>query len=121
MFSLGEPAISNHAVAQMVAYHWPGNVRELEHVLHRSVLMIEGKLIKEIVLPDFPKSQSLEKTQEYSIKTIYEYERDYISFILKTCAGKVSGVGDAAWILNIPASTLYSKMKKLGIKNNLLL
>jgi formate hydrogenlyase transcriptional activator len=78
-------------------------------------------LIKDIILPNFPKNQGEEKTPEFSIKTIHENERDYINYILKTCRGKVSGAGGAAEILNIPASTLYSKMKKLGIKNNPLL
>jgi formate hydrogenlyase transcriptional activator len=36
---------------------------------------------------------------------------------LKKCKGKVSGKGGAAEILNIPASTLYSKMKKLGVNS----
>ncbi|WP_449397414.1 sigma-54-dependent Fis family transcriptional regulator [Chryseobacterium wanjuense] len=115
------PTVSNHALAQMMSYDWPGNVRELEHVIHRSMLMKEGNLIKEIMLPNFPKNQGQENAQEFSIKTIHENERDYINYILKTCRGKVSGAGGAAEILNIPASTLYSKMKKLGIKNNPLL
>ncbi|SEW02464.1 formate hydrogenlyase transcriptional activator [Chryseobacterium wanjuense] len=118
---IDEPAVSDHALTQMKAYDWPGNVRELEHVIHRSMLMKDGNLIKDIILPNFPKNQGEEKTQEFSIKTIHENERDYINYILKTCRGKVSGAGGAAEILNIPASTLYSKMKKLGIKNNPLL
>jgi len=112
------PKISDHAVAQMMSYSWPGNIRELEHVIQRSMLLLEGNIIKEILLPNFPENSGQEKIQEYLIQTIHENERDYINYILKTCKGKVSGNGGAAEILNIPASTLYSKMKKLGIKNN---
>jgi formate hydrogenlyase transcriptional activator len=114
------PKISDHALNQMIAYDWPGNIRELEHVIQRSMLLMEDGLIKEILLPNFPKS-SEENIQEYLIKTIHENERDYINYILKTCKGKISGTGGAAQILNIPASTLYSKMKKLGIKHNSIL
>jgi formate hydrogenlyase transcriptional activator len=115
------PKISDHAVAQMMSYSWPGNIRELEHVIQRSMLLLEGNIIKEILLPNFPENSGQEKIQEYLIQTIHENERDYINYILKTCKGKVSGNGGAAEILNIPASTLYSKMKKLGIKNNSIL
>ncbi|SFZ94702.1 formate hydrogenlyase transcriptional activator [Flaviramulus basaltis] len=42
-------------------------------------------------------------------------ERDYILSVLKLCKGKVYGGGGASEILKIPASTLNSKIKKLGI------
>jgi transcriptional regulator of acetoin/glycerol metabolism len=34
---------------------------------------------------------------------------------LKRCAGKISGPGGAAEMLDVPGNTLHSKMKKLGI------
>jgi formate hydrogenlyase transcriptional activator len=42
-------------------------------------------------------------------------EREYIYYILKKCKGKVYGAGGAAELLDLPPSTLNSKMKKLGI------
>jgi transcriptional regulator with GAF, ATPase, and Fis domain len=45
-----------------------------------------------------------------------ENERDHILAVLKQCNGKIWGAGAAAEILNLPPSTLKSKMKKLGIK-----
>jgi len=42
-------------------------------------------------------------------------ERDYIVTILKKCDGRIWGPGGAAEILNLPSTTLRSKMKKLGI------
>lgn len=112
------PILADQLLQEMLSYDWPGNIRELEHVIERGILMSENSIIKEIQLPFSKKSQIEEMTQEFSIKTIHDNERDYITFILKRCNGKVSGVGGAAEILNIPASTLNSKMKKLGIKNN---
>ncbi len=113
------PKLSDFALEQMQSYHWPGNIRELEHVIQRSILLTEGNSIKEVQFSTPPKTTSDEKPQEFIIKTIHENERDYITFVLKKCKGKVSGAGGAAEILNIPASTLNSKMKKLGIKNRL--
>ena len=51
-----------------------------------------------------------------SVKTIEELERDHIITILKQCNYKVAGPGGAAELLNLPSSTLSSKIKKLGIK-----
>jgi len=50
------------------------------------------------------------------MKTIHENERDYILVVLKKCNGKVWGSGGAAEVLNVPPSTLKSKMKKPGIR-----
>jgi len=109
-------ALSDEALEQLMAYHWPGNIRELEHIIQRSLLLTEGAVLKEILLPNSRNTSEEAKAQEFLIKTIHENERDYITYILKKCKGKVSGIGGAAEILNIPASTLNSKMKKLGIK-----
>ena len=49
------------------------------------------------------------------IKTIHENERDYIISVLKKCKGRIWGTGAAAEVLNVPPTTLKSKMKKPGI------
>ena len=114
---LKAPLFQENVLQQLQFYGWPGNIRELEHVVERSILMSDGNTIKEIQLP-FGKKQESEKEHEFSIKTIHDNERDYIIYILKRCKGKVSGMGGAAEILNIPSSTLNSKIKKLGIKHS---
>ena len=111
-------SLADSALNQMVDYHWPGNIRELEHIIQRSILLADSNVLKEIRLPLGQNNSGELKQQEFLIKTIHENERDYITYILKKCKGKVSGVGGAAEILNIPASTLNSKMKKLGIRKN---
>jgi transcriptional regulator with GAF, ATPase, and Fis domain len=50
------------------------------------------------------------------MKTIHDNERDYIIDVLKKCNGRIWGKDGAAEVLNIPPSTLKSKMKKLGIQ-----
>jgi len=64
----------------------------------------------------FLEQQKKKHTEESVIKTIAENERDYIITILKKCNGRIWGPSAAAEILNLPPSTLKSKMKKLGIK-----
>ncbi|PZX93297.1 DNA-binding response regulator [Flavobacterium aquariorum] len=115
---LKAPILQEAVLHQLLSYEWPGNIRELEHVIERSILMSDGNMIKEIQLPFAKKQEEGEKQEEFSIKTIHDNERDYIIYILKRCKGKVSGTGGAAEILNIPSSTLNSKIKKLGIKHS---
>ncbi|MHA3789710.1 sigma 54-interacting transcriptional regulator [Flavobacterium hauense] len=114
---------SANVLEQIMSYNWPGNVRQLEHAIQRSIILAEGDTIKEIQLP---KSQQIKDSitgQEFyidSIKTIQEMEREYIYYILKKCKGKVYGAGGAAELLDLPPSTLNSKMKKLGISVKLM-
>jgi transcriptional regulator with GAF, ATPase, and Fis domain len=49
------------------------------------------------------------------LKTIHENERDHIIAVLKKCNGRIWGAGGAAELLDVPPSTLKSKMKKLNI------
>jgi len=109
--------ISQTAMQDLMAYHWPGNVRELEHLIERSVLLSHGTTLKEIHLPVFERKEPENaKTGEEYIKTIDENERDHIIAVLKLCKGKIFGYKGAAEMLGVPASTLNSKISKLGIK-----
>ena len=109
-------AISKRALHKMMAYSWPGNIRELEHLTERSMLLTTGPVIKEVHLPKITKLEHADGHTEQHIKTIYENERDHLLYILKRCKGKISGIGGAAEMLNIPATTLNSKIKKFNIK-----
>lgn len=104
--------LSDKAWKKLMGYQWPGNIRELENLLERGVLLANGATIEDFALPvPFDK-----EPDEHRIKTINENERDHIISVLKKCNGKIRGAGGAAELLNVPPSTLNSKMKKLGIK-----
>ena len=103
------------ALAGMMKYHWPGNVRELEHLIERQVLLSSGPLIRELEFPAADKSIMPENTEFAPVKTIAENERDHIFAVLKLCNGKISGRYGAAKLLGVPATTLNSKIKKLGL------
>jgi DNA-binding NtrC family response regulator len=100
----------------MMAYSWPGNIRELENLIERSVLLAKGTVIEDISLPTLQTGNISKNAQDVHVKTIHENEREYIISILKKCNGKIWGMGGAAEVLNVPPSTLKSKMKKLDIR-----
>jgi DNA-binding NtrC family response regulator len=110
--------LSSEVMKSMIAYDWPGNIRQLEHLMERSVLVAKGPTIDENPIGPLAgtKVSSAPVPEEGRMKTIHENERDYIISVLKKCKGRVWGQGGAAEILNVPPSTLKSKMKKLGIK-----
>jgi len=104
--------LSKKAISTMMAYSWPGNVRELEHVIERQVVMALGPLIKDIGIPANTENS---KSAMIEIKTIFENERDHIFAVLEWCNGKISGKNGAAKLLGVPATTLNSKIKRLGL------
>jgi len=109
--------ISGSALQDLMAYHWPGNIRELEHLIERSVLLTKDKHIIRIDLPGGNSSERSSKDGS-RIRSLQEVEREHILAILKKCKGKVAGKGGAARLLNIPSTTLNSKIRRLGIKKD---
>jgi two-component system response regulator HydG len=109
--------ITDKVIAPLLRYHWPGNIRELENIIERSVILSDGKSIKEIVLPE--KKESIDRVlpgYQDRLLTMEESETRLILEAIKSCSGKLSGPNGAAVLLNIPYSTLTSKIQKLGIK-----
>ncbi len=106
--------ISTNALEQLMQYDWPGNIRELEHLIERNVLLSKTNEIEKFDLPQSVSSPIQESSGK--MKTMEEMEKEHILNALKACDGKVSGIGGAAEVLQMSAQTLYTKMKKLGIK-----
>jgi transcriptional regulator with GAF, ATPase, and Fis domain len=106
--------ISPNVINELKSYSWPGNVRELEHLIERSVLLSPENVLTEIQLPTNPKEGNNDHPDLF-IHTLQQIERKHILMILKKCNGKIAGNGGAAALLEIPSTTLHSKIKKLGI------
>ncbi|MFD2286945.1 AAA family ATPase [Pedobacter petrophilus] len=109
-------SIAKSALNKLMAYTWPGNIRELEHLIERSILLNQGEILKQVSLPKMERTASVNNGGEQRIKTIHENERDHILSVLVQCKGKISGLGGAAEMLNLPATTLNSKIKKFKIR-----
>lgn len=107
--------VSSKAMSLLMEYNWPGNIRELEHVIERHMLLADGSLINNFDLPAKAASDSQEPSAG-RVLTMEENDADHIIKVLKIARGKLAGPGGAAEMLNLPYSTLASKIKKLGIK-----
>ena len=109
------------------SYDWPGNVRELEHTIQRAVILCPESQIEvgDITLygPQIEgTAQDLERRtfdQDSGVVVVSldEFERRYILGVLEATNYQIKGTSGAAKLLKLPPSTLYSKMKRLGIKN----
>ena len=104
--------ITHQEMEKLLFYEWPGNVRELENVIERGVILSSGPCFH---VPELEHKSSL-ASQATPFPSLKEQERNFIISALRETQGKVTGPGGAADLLDIHPNTLFSKMKKLGIK-----
>jgi DNA-binding NtrC family response regulator len=118
--------ISPEMLITLKEYEWPGNIRELENVIEQSVILNSGSSgleLKRKLTASFPESRNSGLQQESPPQNLGDIkkiqagtEKDYIVSILRKSNGRIRGPHGAAEILNLPPSTLESKISKLGIK-----
>ena len=104
--------ISQKDMEKLINYSWPGNVRELENVIERGSILNSGPSFN---LPELMVKQN-DSTITFKGQSLREVEKRQIISTLQTTGWKVYGKGGAAEILEINHNTLYSKIKKYGIK-----
>ena len=105
---------TDSVLQSMINHHWPGNIRELENFIARSVLISPGPLIETSDLPVMAATGYSQDGQPL-VKSMAQQERDHIIAVLTQTNWKLNGKGGAAELLMMNASTLRSRMKKLGI------
>jgi len=112
----GVLTIAPAAMRQLEEYSWPGNIRELQHFIERHVLDCRTDVIEWFEMPEAISFQADGGHMENEIKSYGMMDRDHILAALRKCNGKISGKGGAAALLQLPPSTLSSKIKRLGIQ-----
>jgi len=106
------------ALAALQRYRWPGNVRELENVIERAVLLGKESVIG---VDDLPQaitatgSVNVEPAAGRSLKQAMESpERQIIREVLEANNWNRNLTAES---LNINRTTLYKKMKRLGLED----
>jgi PAS domain S-box-containing protein len=119
--------LSPHLLQRLHAYCWPGNVRELQNVIERGVITARhGELNLDYALPQTP-AGDIETVRQHppeavppgtvlTSRQLQQAERDNLLLALHRTGWRVAGENGAARLLDMPASTLQSRMKALGIK-----
>ncbi len=97
----------------MQSYRWPGNVRELQNVIERAVIICESDTVT--VDPSWLSRDTARAPVRPLVDELTARQRQIIEATLAASSGRVSGPNGAAAKLGIPASTLESKIRALGI------
>jgi DNA-binding NtrC family response regulator len=136
--------LSDDAAKLLAAYDWPGNIRQLQNVIFRAAVLAEGERLEAhdfrqigaeigtlspreplaaapIAAEPLPDLQAIEKTREMTLalldsrgemRSLAELERQTIQAAIDHYDGRLSEV---ARRLGIGRSTLYRKLKEMGI------
>jgi DNA-binding NtrC family response regulator len=110
---------ADDALAALERYHWPGNVRELQNVVERAVLLGKESVITLSDLPaDVRGSNGFLVTApsgQQTLKAALEGpERQIILNVLESNGWNRNATADQ---LGINRTTLYKKMKRLGLED----
>jgi PAS domain S-box-containing protein len=109
--------------ANLRAYEWPGNVRELKNVIERAVILSQGKVLRlDLSMLGLKLGLDAEASSEASHdnvltdKEMKDFQKSNIVKALEQTNWRVSGVGGAAELLGVHASTLADRVRTYKIK-----
>ncbi len=109
---------TDEALAALEAYSWPGNIRELQNVVERAVLLGKGERITPGDLPREIAGAGAVRATSAGHRTLKEAlegpERQIILEVLEAHAWNRNATADA---LGVNRTTLYKKMKRLGLED----
>ncbi|NGM20104.1 sigma-54-dependent Fis family transcriptional regulator [Roseomonas stagni] len=119
-FAAENRSLAPDALAAIRAHGWPGNVRELRNRVERAVLLGDATAIAAADL--FPEGQAPATPDAASPPPSAESlslaeardaaEREHIRRVVARCGGRI---GDAANALGIARTTLWERMRRLGL------
>jgi DNA-binding NtrC family response regulator len=120
-----KPRLTQAGVEKLQNYDWPGNIRELRNVIERATIIASGKAL-EFDLPlgnveparwvDSFQAQYTASPEFLTEVEIQRRERDNLLLILQKTGWKIKGAGGAAELLGVKATTLISRIRKMGLK-----
>jgi formate hydrogenlyase transcriptional activator len=108
--------IEKQSLCVMQQYSWPGNIRELQNVIERCVILADGEVLRIEPGMLMPEPQAMATAP---VASGFGTDRKaQIEAVLRETRGKVYGASGAAARLGLPATTLDSQLRALGIKKH---
>jgi transcriptional regulator of acetoin/glycerol metabolism len=97
-------------------YTWPGNVRQLENVLLYAAVSAQDGVIEVCDLPEQVFARGAEDLTgaERAVSALDELEKNAITNALRAADNNVRLAAEA---LGMPRTTLYRKLRRLGLRN----
>ncbi len=108
--------LTNEIFAKLQSYQWPGNVRELENIVERMIaLSFSGQIDVSVIDLDRHAKGNLLGGEDLTVfRSFEEYIQSKETLIIEWALSRCSNsVTDAAKLLNIPRTTLTSKIARL--------
>ena len=107
------PGVSAEALSMLMAHRWPGNVRELENAIERAFILCQGGPIRMEHLPEELRCHGTSGSAGQPVRLAHDL------LDTQSIRGALERNGfnrlAAAKELNIHKSTLFRRMKKLGM------
>lgn len=105
--------ISSEALSILMAHHWPGNVRELENIIERAFIMCGAE---QISIEHLPEDLIARRTVNHQVTSMQAAREILDAQSIRTALERNDyNRLAAARDLGIHKSTLFRKIKKLGI------
>jgi len=109
--------VSPDLAAKLRQYDWPGNVRELENLIERAIALAGTVSMEDLVSDTLGSSKHPEPVRSCGEEQLYRSyerfmelkEREIIDWAMRNADGNVTA---AAKLLDLPRSTLRSKLEK---------
>jgi len=106
--------VSDEVMARLMEHDYPGNVRELENIIEQAFVLCRGSVIELNHLPPELRPATTDGRDESHPMSLQAMERFLISETLQRHKGNRKA---AARDLGVNVSTLYRKIKELGIES----
>jgi PAS domain S-box-containing protein len=103
--------IRREDMERLQGYSWPGNVRELRNVVERAMIVCAGPTLR--IEP--PGGAPTDDAEANGVLSMDEAQRRHILKALEASGGQIRGAGGAAELLDMKATTLRSRMERLGL------
>jgi transcriptional regulator with PAS, ATPase and Fis domain len=112
--------ISQDVFRRFLVYDWPGNVRELENIIERAFAVSIGEEITVTDLPTRLQSSSIisKSVGEASVQIDSSLKQLEAKRIRDLLINKKMKLSESAKVLGIGRTTLWRKMRKLGISRD---